>query len=1514
MAGWGPGRARAEVRLSEFLADNADVIQDGDGEKSDYIEIYNPDDTAVNLAGYSLTVSRGTPRQWVFPDLILNRGQYLLVWASGKNRADPAKPLHTNFKLERSGGYLALIPPGAVPPAAATVYDPYPPQVTDKSYGLYQPEILTKVIAEGAACRWLVPASDFVKWRAPDYNDSAWTSAVTGIGFDASTPGLDYSVFLGAGGNTEAAMLEKAVSCYVRLPFQMTDLKGLSSLKLRVRYDDGYVAGLNATTVARGNAPDIVRFDSRANGIRDEEEAVSLEERDLTPRLANLRPGKNVLSFQVLNASLSNTDILLSPELELGRLDPARPVKTGFFAVPTPLAVNAPAADGFAGDTKFSMDRGIFISPFQLAITSETPDAIIRCTLDSSPPSLTNGFTYSVPLTIAATTVVRAAAFRTGMHPSNVDTQTYVFPASVIRQSNPAGYPLTWGTTSSATGLEVPVPADYAMDQSVVNDAAYSGLIGQALSRTLPVVSLAGAKGLFFDEDGIYANGREGSEEIPVSIELFGPGLDRDEQIDGGVRIHGGNAREHPKKPLRLYFRKSYGTDKLRYPVFPGSDVSTFNQLLLRPGGHDGWAVPFGNEPTILAPHASYTRDQFLRLTENDMGHVSPRGRYMHVYLNGLYWGIYDLQERPNADYYSAHYGGEPEDWDVIHHPSFVGENYSQVDGSGEAWDEVLVKANAGIKSDAEFGALASLIDLDSYIDALIVRIWAGDYDWCGPIYLKNGNQEGQTDYFDNKNWYAARRSRTQPGGFVFHSWDAEMSMGTHLMGNLFSTGENPPSWLTYPPAQDVAGFDSTRVGYPGSVTWPYARLRTFPAFQRKFADHLQRLFFNNGAMTTAANQARLDSLTAQLQLPIIAESARWGDVNRNNPRNIALTPNGHWKPEISWLRNTFMAGRNALVLSQFQNIGLFPSVPAPLLTPFGGSLPADTPLDLKPADSSASQIYYTLDGSDPSTLKPTVSRALVDDGAACVWWVPTSSIGTTWRSTAGPSNAADWQTGRNGLGYDQDTAYLPYFKTDTLSAMHGRRPGVYFRISFEIASQAELDAISGLTLEARYDDGLVAAVNGTVVQRVHAPAAETFSSTATELNFDADALNYEAFPIPAATFRPLLKVGTNVLAVQGLNQSVSSSDFLCSVRLVATTGGGSGPSAGAKLYDFTNPPLLSNSPTVKARTLSGGVWSALTEAKYITGTAASARNLALSELQYHPANPSPAEAAAGFAEDGDFEFLELCNISPRTIQLRGCRFTAGISFDFDSAAAVITEIAPGARLLVVKNPAAMTYRHGPGLPMAGAFADGTSLSNSGETLRLAAADGSTIFELSYSDSPPWPEAADGGGNSLVLINPRSGQSDPAPAGNWRAGTSPGGSPGTAENPAGFGEWAARLPLIPADPLGDPDGDGAPSLLEYASGTDPLHAASRPVLAISRESAGSAAADLGLRFSRAARAEDAALVLETAPDLQAAVWTPVTGTAEILTGTDGTDLVILRPAGTSAGGAKGFYRLRASLP
>ena len=92
-----------------------------------------------------------------------------------------------------------------------------------------------------------------------------------------------------------------------------------------------------------------------------------------------------------------------------------------------------------------------------------------------------------------------------------------------------------------------------------------------------------------------------------------------------------------------------------------------------------------------------------------------------------------------------------------------------------------------------------------------------------------------------------------------------------------------------------------------------------------------------------------------------------------------------------------------------------------------------------------------------------------------------------------------------------------------------------------------------------------------------------------------------------------------------------------------------------------------------------------------VLGVPASATNLILSEFNYQPADPSPAEKAAGFASSSDFEYIELYNPSNSVVELAGLDFTFGVEFDFDTG--TIRSIAPGGRALLVRNAAASAFR-----------------------------------------------------------------------------------------------------------------------------------------------------------------------------------------------------------------------------
>ena len=119
--------------ISEFLASNSGGLQDADGDASDWIELYNPNTEPVDLAGWALTDDASNVNQWLFPSVTIGAEDFLIVFASGKNRTVAGEELHTNFRLTASGEYLALVRPDGT---VAREYLPgFPPQATNVSYG-----------------------------------------------------------------------------------------------------------------------------------------------------------------------------------------------------------------------------------------------------------------------------------------------------------------------------------------------------------------------------------------------------------------------------------------------------------------------------------------------------------------------------------------------------------------------------------------------------------------------------------------------------------------------------------------------------------------------------------------------------------------------------------------------------------------------------------------------------------------------------------------------------------------------------------------------------------------------------------------------------------------------------------------------------------------------------------------------------------------------------------------------------------------------------------------------------------------------------------------------------------------------------------------------------------------------------------------------------------------------------------------------------------------------------------
>jgi hypothetical protein len=325
--------------ISEFVACNKSSLHDKEGDSSDWLELFNPTDKAIDLGGWYLTDDVNDLEKWELPDVPLAPGGYLVIFASGKDRRDPAGELHTNFALRAEGESLALVEPDGQ--TIAFAYWDYPPQLVDISYGLSGDSVVseteTVLLAEGADARALIPtdASLGLSWTQTTFDDSAWLTGQTGVGYDyAGLTGLDVG-----------AMRNVNQTAYVRISFPVSDVASADKLILKMRYEDGFVAWLNGVEVARAGAPAQLAWNSGAAGNRPDDQAVVVQEFDLTAYKDVLVKGNNVLAVHGLNAGVGSSDLLILPELvavDVQRFDLSE-VTEGYLVKPTPGAANQSA-------------------------------------------------------------------------------------------------------------------------------------------------------------------------------------------------------------------------------------------------------------------------------------------------------------------------------------------------------------------------------------------------------------------------------------------------------------------------------------------------------------------------------------------------------------------------------------------------------------------------------------------------------------------------------------------------------------------------------------------------------------------------------------------------------------------------------------------------------------------------------------------------------------------------------------------------------------------------------------------------------------------------------------------------------------------------------------------------------------------------------------------------------------------------------------------------------------------
>jgi hypothetical protein len=378
--------------------------------------------------------------------------------------------------------------------------------------------------------------------------------------------------------------------------------------------------------------------------------------------------------------------------------------------------------------------------------------------------------------------------------------------------------------------------AAFAADGSHGPVATGTFLLGEAV--TLPVIAVtADSNALFQYDTGILVKGPSAGVafpyfganfwrdvEIPAHIEMFEQGK-RSFSLPAGIGIFGNYSRANDKKSLSVQFREQYGARRLDWPLFPKRpELTRFKGFALRNGGNN-----CGRD---------YVRDALMASLTEGRNIEHQLSRHVVVFLNGKYWGIFDLREKLDPDYLETRFGIDPAMVDQI-------KNGGEVQaGTVTHWNQTVQQFMTRDLSDsAGFAQARELLDVDNYADYLATQIWASNTDWPAN---------------NTRAWRV--RSPSTPWRMML--FDLDFGLG--------SIGGQ----------KDMLGYlaDTTlpKDGYPNGEysTVFFRRLAGNPTWRERFINRMCVLLSTNFSATRA--QAALDSMQASIAAEVPRDQARW--------------------------------------------------------------------------------------------------------------------------------------------------------------------------------------------------------------------------------------------------------------------------------------------------------------------------------------------------------------------------------------------------------------------------------------------------------------------------------------------------------------------------------------------------------------------------------------------------------------------------------------------------------------
>ena len=792
------------VLINEFMSANFTTIADEDGEYSDWLELFNNGVSPLNLQGFNLSDDSTDLAKWTFPEISLSPSEHLLVFASGKNRINYANHWETVI----SWGDVWKYQLGTSEPPAA--------------------------------------------WNTLAFDDIGWSSGPSGFGY---------------GDGDDSTIVVSTNSIYLRKKFTIADLSNILLAQLHVDYDDAFVAYLNGIEIARANIgqPGIrPAFNEWASTPR---EAFiyqgGLPEVFQIPGIQVLfQQGENVLAIQLHNYGITSSDLSLIPFLTLGMsLPPVDPrgvhpllqfslprlhtsfkidaqgepliltdnggniidqVFTGslpvdysrgrqpdgsnqwyLFPEATPGDSNITTGyPGISADPELDLPPGFYPAPIGVTITPGSGNSVIRYTLDGSIPKDTSEI-YSGPIILDSTTVLRVRSFEPDLLPGNVITATYF---------------ISFSTPLPVMSLSTDPPNLYDWETGIY-------VMGPNADPNFP------HWGANFWEDW----------ERPIHIEFYEPGGNPGFQTDAGVKIFGGWSRAFPQRSLALFFRSGYGLSRLSYPLFPNKNVTEFESIVLRNSGND-WNITHFRDILMQS---------LVEKCDVDMQDYRPAV----VFLNGEYWGIYNLREKISKYYLGYNHEIDPQNIDLLEGDRLV------LEGDGEHYQNMLdFIAGNNMIDNSNYQYICTQMDVENFIRYEISQIYYDNTDWPGNNirYWRPRTAEGKWNWilYDTDFGFCLY----DPNGYSHNTLE-------------FATEPNGPEWPNPPWSTFLLRSLLQNTSFRNS-------------FINYFADYLNSYFSSNSVLLEIAEK----------------QAVLWNEIPRHFSKWGSSLP--EWQYNVQVLRN----------------------------------------------------------------------------------------------------------------------------------------------------------------------------------------------------------------------------------------------------------------------------------------------------------------------------------------------------------------------------------------------------------------------------------------------------------------------------------------------------------------------------------------------------------------------------------------------------------------------------------